>query len=130
MMSRVEIGWHLCCNDHRKIRFNLDWEITDGSKSVLVPDFRWDIFKVLERHRKDVNWLSFELDGDKDLELESDLLVDHVEITYNNLVKCFHSEGVSMPSNESAGLSLNHSPGSWQIAHLDIHPPFQVPGET
>ncbi len=65
----------------------MDWAVPRTSKTVLVPDFRRANYEGLRRHLEEVNWRSLEMDGGQDLEQETETHLNHVDTTYNSLVK-------------------------------------------
>ncbi len=79
MICEMDAGSQLGCNDHREIRFNLEWEVNRDNKLTLVPDFRRTNYKGLRRHLEGVNWESLELGGDGQ--------GNSVERNYNNQVQ-------------------------------------------
>lgn len=56
MKTMVELVEEKSWSDQKKIRFNLDWEVTHELSPVLVPHFGTADYERLRRFVKEVNW--------------------------------------------------------------------------
>ncbi len=64
MICEVDVGSKLSNSNHRKVRFNLKWEVNRDNNLTLVPDFRRANYEGLRRHLEEVNWELLGLEGD------------------------------------------------------------------
>ncbi len=83
----VEVEGQLGCSDHKGISFQVDWEVPRTSYTVMVPDFRKANYEALRRNLEEINWRSLGMDDGQDLDQKTVTHFDHVDTTYNNLVK-------------------------------------------